>query len=90
MRAAVPGNGETENRERTTTGSDRDPKPLRPRTIAFLMLLWTALMIGWFLSVSAGGSLSTPAVTLAVGGLIGVIWLLGLLILGLFLASPSP
>ena len=70
-------------------GGRRDPKPLRPRTVSLLMLLWTALMAGWFLTVAAGGSLRTPALGLAVGGLIGVIWLLGLLVLGLFLASSS-
>lgn len=68
-------------------GGERDPKPLRPRTIGLLMLLWTALMAGWFLTVAAGGSLRTLALGLAVGGLIGVIWLIGLLLLGLFLVS---
>ena len=53
------------------------------------MLLWTALMAGWFLSVAAGGSLRTLALALAVGGLIGVIWLLGLLVLAMFLASSG-
>lgn len=81
---------ESEEQGRTGEGSGPDPTPLRPRTIGFLMLLWTAGMAGWFLSVAAGGSLSTPALAIAVAGLIGVIWLLGLLILGLFLASPSP
>lgn len=79
---------ESEKQGRTGMGSDGDPTPLRPRTIAFLMLLWTALMTGWLLSVAAGGSLSAPAPALAVGGLIVVVWLLGLLVLGLFLASP--
>ena len=78
----------SEKHGRAGPGSGPDPKPLRPRTIGFLMLLWTALMTGWFLSVAAGGSLRTPALALAVGGLIGVVWLLGLLVLGLFLASP--
>ncbi len=79
----------SEKQQRTGVGSDRDPTPLRPRTIGFLMLSWTALMTGWFLSVAAGDSLSTPALALAVGGLIGVVWLLGLLVLGLFLVSSG-
>jgi fatty acid desaturase len=79
----------TEKRRAAGSGTERDPKPLRPRTIGLLMLFWTALMTGWFLSVAAGGSLSTPALALAVGGLIGVIWLLGLLVLGLLLVTSG-
>ena len=78
----------SEKQGRNSVGSGPNPTPLRPRTIGYLMLLWTVLMTGWFLSVAAGGSLRTPALALAVGGLIGVVWLLGLLVLGLFLASP--
>lgn len=80
---------QSENRRPAGVGSERDPKPLRPRTVGLFMLLWTALMTGWFLSVAAGGSLSTPALALAVGGLIGVVWLLGLLVLGLFLVTSG-
>lgn len=83
------GGYESEKHGSPGPGSGPDPKPLRSRTIGILMLLWTALMTGWFLSVAAGGSLRTPALALAVGGLIGVVWLLGLLVLGLFLASPT-
>jgi hypothetical protein len=86
----MTGDDDSEKQPLAGVGSDRDPTPPRPRTIGFLMLLWTALMTGWFLSVAAGGSLRTPALALAVGGLIGVVWLLGLLVLGLFLASPGP
>lgn len=80
---------ESEKQQRTGVGSDRDPTPLEPRTTGFLMLLWTALMTGWFLSVAVGGSLSTPALALAVGGLIGVVWPLGLVVLGLLLLSSG-
>lgn len=50
------------------------------------MLIWTAAVGGWFVvSVLRDGNDGT-ALVLAVGaGLIGVIWLLGLLVLGLFL-----
>jgi hypothetical protein len=79
----------SEKRRPAGVGSERDPKPLRPRTVGLFMLLWTALMTGWFLSVAIGGSLSTPALALAVGGLVGVVWLLGLLVLGLFLVTSG-
>ena len=75
------------NHDRDVAG--RDPKPLTPRSIGLLLVLWTALMVGWFISVAAGGALSTTAVGLAVGGLIGVVWLLGLLVLALFLVASG-
>ena len=74
---------------RAGVGSGDRPPQLRPRTIGFLLLFWTALMIAWFLSVAADGSLPSPALAVVVGGFIGVIWLLGLLILGLFLVRSD-
>ncbi len=46
-------------------------------------------MVGWFISVAAGGALSMTALGLAVGGSIGVVWLLGLLVLALFLVASG-
>lgn len=74
--------------QRARTASQRDSESIRPRTVSVLMLLWTGSMIAWFLSALVGGLLPTPAVALAVGGLIGVVWLLGVLVLSLFLFMP--
>ena len=69
--------------------SSPDPKPLRRRTVGLLMVAWTALMLGWFAYIAATAALSTAAVTLAVGGLVGAVWLIGLLMLALFLSTPD-
>lgn len=53
------------------------------------MVAWTALMLGWFAYIAATAALSTAAVTLAVGGLIGGVWLIGLLMLAVFLSPPD-
>ena len=69
--------------------SSPDPKPLRPRTVGLLMVVWTTLMLGWFAYIAATAALSTAAVTLAVGGLVGSVWLIGLLMLAVFLSKPE-
>ena len=69
--------------------SSPDPKPLRPRTVGLLMAAWTILMLSWFAYIAATAALSTAAVTLAVGGLVGAVWLIGLLMLALFLSTPD-
>ena len=52
------------------------------------MLVWTAAIGGWFAITVLNGAIGGTALVLAVGGgLFGVIWLLGLLILGLFLVG---
>lgn len=79
----------SERRRPAGVGDERDPQPLTPRTVGLLMLLWTTLMAGWFLWVAAGGSLRTLALALAVGGLIGAIWLLGVLVLAMFLGTSG-
>lgn len=50
------------------------------------MLTWSAVMGGWFALTVVNGAIGRTALVLAVGGgLFGVIWLLGLVILALFL-----
>lgn len=53
------------------------------------MVVWTALMLGWFTYIAASAALSTPALIVAVGGLVGGIWLMGLLMLAVFLGVPD-
>ena len=53
------------------------------------MAAWTILMLSWFAYIAATAALSTAAVTLAVGGLVGAVWLIGLLMLALFLSTPD-
>jgi hypothetical protein len=64
----------------------RDPRPLRAREVAFLMFVWTAILASSFGVTVLGGAIGRLALVLAVGGLFAVIWLFGLVILGLFLA----
>lgn len=77
-------NGRTPVRNRR----DGHSGPVGRRTVGLLLALWTTLIAAWLVSAIAGGTLTTPAVGLAVAGLIGVVWLIGLLILGAFLVSP--
>lgn len=72
-------------RDRDDAG--HDPKQLSTRFVGLLVALWTANMAGWFISIAAGGALRTAALALAVGGLIGVLWLLGLLILAFLMPA---
>lgn len=65
----------------------RDPRPLTRREVAVLMLVWTIAMGGWFAFTIDNGAIDRTALVLAVGGLFAVIWLLGLLVLGLFLVG---
>ena len=51
------------------------------------MLAWTGAMGGWFALTVINGAIGRTALVLALGGLFAVIWLLGLLILALFLAG---
>lgn len=60
-----------------------------PRAVAAFAALWTVLAAGLFVSSAARGGLQTTALALAVGGLIGIAWLLGLLILVLFLVAGA-
>lgn len=76
--------------DRPTRGldvADGDPQPLSRRSVGLLMALWTVLMAVWFMVSTADGALRTSTVVLAVGGLIGIVWLLGLLMLALFLVA---
>ena len=58
------------------------------RQVGALMLIWTAVMGAWFAITVINGAIGDTALVLAVGGgLLGVIWLFGLLILGLFLVA---
>lgn len=77
---------ETAHRSAHRRGEDH-PQPITPRAVGRLMLLWTIVLTGWFASVAANSTVQTVTLALAVAGLFGVIWLLGLLILGLFMAS---
>ena len=63
------------------------PGPVSRRAVGLLMLTWTALMLAWFLYLGAAGTLTTTGVKLAVGGLVGGVWLIGLLMLAMFLVS---
>lgn len=65
----------------------RDPRPLTRREIGILMLVWTAAMGAWFAFTVVNGAIGRTALILSVGGLFGVIWLLGLIILALFLVG---
>lgn len=60
------------------------PGPVPARIVGLLAMLWSLLAAGWFGSIAARGDLRTPAVTLAAGLFITVVWLLGLLVLVLF------
>ena len=60
-----------------------------PRVIAALAALWSVLVAGWLVWIAAGTELRTPAVALAAGLLVAMVWLFGLLILALFLAVGS-
>jgi len=64
----------------------RDPAPLARREVAALILVWTLAMGGAY-ALAANGADGPGALILAVGGLFAVIWLLGLLMLGLFLGG---
>lgn len=63
----------------------RDPATLARREVAALMLVWTVVLGGWYVLAVVNGADGPGALVLAVGGLFAVIWLLGLLMLGLFL-----
>ena len=65
----------------------RPARPLGPREVGLVMTLWTALMGGWFVWTAAGSTFPTSALALAVLALFAVVWLVGLLILGLFLVA---
>jgi len=68
----------------------RDPIPLTRREVGFLTLIWTVAIGGWFAITLVNGNIGGTALVLAVGGgLFGAIWLLGLLILGLFLVGAE-
>lgn len=64
-----------------------DARTLTGREVGTLMLIWTAAVGGWFAILVVDGSIRPAALVLAVGGLFALIWLLGMLILGLFLAG---
>jgi hypothetical protein len=51
------------------------------------MLAWSGSMGGWFAFTIVNNDIDRVALVLAVGGLFGVIWLLGLMILALFLVG---
>lgn len=51
------------------------------------MLIWSGIMGGWFALTLVNNAIDRVALVLAVGGLFGVIWLLGLMILALFLVG---
>lgn len=51
------------------------------------MLAWSSAMGAWFAFSVATIGIDRPALVLAVGGLLGVVWLLVLLILALFLGG---
>ncbi len=65
------------------------PARMPPRVIAALAALWSVLVAGWLVWIVAGTELRTPAVALAAGLLVAMVWLFGLLILALFLAVSS-
>jgi len=65
----------------------RDPAPLTGREVAALMLIWTMALGGWYALAVVNGADGPGALVLAAGGLFAVIWLLGLLMLGLFLGG---
>lgn len=70
------------------TDHRRDPSPLTRREVGFLILIWTVAIGGWFAITVVNSAIGGTALVLAVGGgLFGAIWLLGLLILGLFLVG---
>ena len=74
--------------ERSPAPEGPQPKPVSRRAVGLLMLAWTGLILGWFLSLAASGTLVTPGAGVAVGGLVGGVWLIGLLMLAMFIASP--
>lgn len=51
------------------------------------MLIWSGIMGAWFAVTVVNNGIDRVALVLAVGGLFGVIWLLGLMILALFLVG---
>ena len=53
------------------------------------MLVWSAAMGGWLAFSVVEGAIRPAALVLAVGGLFGVIWLLGLVVLALFLVGAE-
>ncbi|MBI3747306.1 MAG: hypothetical protein HY262_00430 [Chloroflexi bacterium] len=63
---------------------NRQPGAVPVRAIAVLAVLWSGLAGGWFVSIAARGDLRTPAVALAAGLFVAVVWLFGLLMLLLF------
>lgn len=69
----------------TRGADDGRPGAVPVRAIAVLAAGWSVLAGGWFVSMAARGDLRTPAVALAAGLFITVVWLLGLLMLVLFL-----
>ena len=74
---------------RTRRVPRRDPRPLTRRDVGLSVLAWTTIMGGWFAFVVVDGSIRPVALVLAVGGLFTVIWLLGVLILALFLVDDD-
>ena len=62
------------------------PPAVRPRSIGLGMLLWTALAVGSFAYLAVRDP-STPAVIAAVGGLVAMVWIIGMIMLAMFLGS---
>ena len=54
------------------------------RFLGMLALLWTAGCGAWLGWTAIEGKLDTPMVTVAVAGLVGIVWLFGLLIVFIF------
>lgn len=67
----------------------RDPSVLTRRQVGLLMVAWTLAMVGWLAFEVIDSDLRTMALVLAGGGLLTVIWLIGLVVLALFLLDAE-
>ena len=79
----------TPDPEPRPTARTRATDPISRRLLVAIGVAWTLGCGGWFGSVALDGRLDTSAVTLAVGGMVGTIWLLGLLIVVLIAVPES-
>ncbi len=68
---------------------ERDPAALTRRGVGTMMLVWTMAMGGWLAFEVIDSDIRTPALVLAGGGLLAVIWLMGLVVLALFLLDAE-
>lgn len=62
---------------RARPGRRPDPKPVTWRLATVMLLVWKTFVAGRFRLILAGGTMTTPALVLAVGLFFGIMWFIG-------------